>query len=85
MSDDCGGNPRLTHHDFAAIIARISASETNYPGAVVGPVTVAMRCGLGIGNHLSDGDGMALTIEGIGTLWNTIRHRLKVGDGFVDA
>ncbi len=68
-----GGNSRLMHHDFAAIIAHISASEAIYAGEVIGSGTVGTGCGLEIGKRLSDGDEMALTIEGIGTLRNTIR------------
>lgn len=68
-----GGNSRQMHHDFAAIIAHVSASETIYPGEVIGSGTVGTGCGLEIGKKLADGDEMALTIEGIGTLRNTIR------------
>ena len=30
-----GGNSRQMHHDFAAILAHISAAETLYPGEVI--------------------------------------------------
>lgn len=68
-----GGNSRDMHHDFATILAHISASETIRPGEVIGSGTVGTGCGLEIGRRLEDGDEMALTIEGIGTLRNTIR------------
>lgn len=68
-----GGNSRQMHHDYATIIAHISASEAIYPGEVIGSGTVGTGCGLEIGKRLSDGDQMALTIEAIGTLKNTIR------------
>jgi len=69
-----GGNSRQMHHDFAAVIAHISASETLYPGEVIGSGTVGTGCGLEIGRKLADGDEMALTIERIGTLRNTVRR-----------
>lgn len=71
-----GGNSRQMHHDFAAIIAHISASEQLYAGEVIGSGTVGTGCGLEIGKRLVDGDEMALSIEKIGTLRNTIRKGL---------
>lgn len=67
-----GGNSRDMHHDFAAILAHISASETLYPGEVIGSGTVGTGCGLELGKRLSPGDVFELTIEGIGTLRNRI-------------
>lgn len=68
-----GGNSRDMTHSFADIIAHISASETLYPGEVIGSGTVGTGCGLEIGKRLADGDRFDLTIERIGTLSNTIR------------
>lgn len=68
-----GGNSRQMHHSFADIIAHISASETIHPGEVIGSGTVGTGCGFEIGKQLADGDEMALTIEKLGTLRNTIR------------
>ncbi|MFQ6550056.1 fumarylacetoacetate hydrolase family protein [Aestuariibius sp. 2305UL40-4] len=68
-----GGNSRDMQHHFGEILAHISASEAIYPGEVVGSGTVGTGCGLEIGKRLADGDEMALTIEGIGTLCNMIR------------
>ena len=70
-----GGTSADMHHDFAAIIAHISASETLHPGEVIGSGTVGTGCGLEIGRALRDGDRMALEVEGIGYLVNlTIRQ-----------
>lgn len=70
-----GGNSRDMHHDFAAIIAHISASETLYPGEVIGSGTVGTGCGLEIGKQLADGDEFELEIESIGILANRIVKR----------
>ncbi|UYV36677.1 fumarylacetoacetate hydrolase family protein [Rhodobacteraceae bacterium D3-12] len=67
-----GGNSASMQHDFAAILAHISASETLYPGEVIGSGTVGTGCGLETGKRLAPGDEFALTIEGIGTLKNRI-------------
>lgn len=67
-----GGNSSQMHHDFARIIEHISASETLYPGEVVGSGTVGTGCGLEIGKRLQPGDRFDLTIEKIGTLSNRI-------------
>ncbi|TMM49566.1 fumarylacetoacetate hydrolase family protein [Sulfitobacter sabulilitoris] len=73
-----GGNSRDMHHDFARIIAHVSASETLHPGEVIGSGTVGTGCGLELGRYLDDGDRMDLTIEGIGTLSNRIVKRAEV-------
>ncbi|MEM8693779.1 MAG: fumarylacetoacetate hydrolase family protein [Pseudomonadota bacterium] len=67
-----GGNSRNMHHDFARIIEHISASETLYPGEVIGSGTVGTGCGLEIGKRLTPGDTFDLKIEKIGTLSNRI-------------
>ena len=67
-----GGTSAGMHHDFAAIIAHISASETLHPGEVIRSGTVGTGCGLEIGRAVRDGDRMALSIEGIGCLENRI-------------
>ena len=68
-----GGNSRDMAHSFADIIAHISRSETLHPGEVIGSGTVGTGCGLELGKRLADGDRFDLTVEGIGTLSNTIR------------
>ena len=70
-----GGNSREMHHDFARIIEHVSASETLYPGEVIGSGTVGTGCGLEIGKRLQPDDEFALTIEKIGTLRNRIVKR----------
>jgi 2-keto-4-pentenoate hydratase/2-oxohepta-3-ene-1,7-dioic acid hydratase in catechol pathway len=67
-----GGNSRAMHHSFARIIEHISASETLYPGEVIGSGTVGTGCGLETGRRLSPGDVFELEIEGIGVLRNRI-------------
>ena len=67
-----GGNSVDMHHDFADIIAHISASETIWPGEVIGSGTVGTGCGLEIGKRLQSGDRFELEIEKIGTLANRI-------------
>lgn len=67
-----GGNSRMMQHDFGAILAHISASETIYPGEVIGSGTVGTGCGLEIGRRLSPGDHFELEVEKIGVLSNRI-------------
>jgi len=67
-----GGNSRDMQHDFGAILAHISASETLYSGEVIGSGTVGTGCGLEIGKRLEPGDRFELEIEGIGILANRI-------------
>ncbi len=67
-----GGNSADMHHDFADIIAHISASETIWPGEVIGSGTVGTGCGLELGRQLSPGDRFELEIEKIGVLANRI-------------
>lgn len=75
-----GGNARDMRHDFAKIIAHISASETLHRGEVIGSGTVGTGCGLELGRQLADGDLMELTIQHIGTLSNRIvRARSRAG------
>lgn len=67
-----GGNSADMQHDFAAILAHISASETIYPGEVIGSGTVGTGCGLETGRRLQPGDHFELEIARIGTLANRI-------------
>lgn len=67
-----GGNSSSMQHDFGAILAHISASETLYPGEVIGSGTVGTGCGLELGKRLQPGDRFELEIEGIGILANRI-------------
>ncbi len=67
-----GGNSSSMQHDFGAILAHISASETLWPGEVIGSGTVGTGCGLELGMQLAPGDVFELEIEKIGTLRNRI-------------
>ncbi|WP_372612696.1 fumarylacetoacetate hydrolase family protein [Aquicoccus sp.] len=67
-----GGNSASMQHDFGAILAHISASETLYPGEVIGSGTVGTGCGLELGKRLAPGDLFELEIEKIGVLRNRI-------------
>jgi 2-keto-4-pentenoate hydratase/2-oxohepta-3-ene-1,7-dioic acid hydratase in catechol pathway len=67
-----GGNSRSMHHSFARIIEHVSASETLYPGEVIGSGTVGTGCGLETGRRLSPGDVFELEVQGIGVLRNRI-------------
>lgn len=67
-----GGNSSSMQHDFGAILAHISASETLYPGEVIGSGTVGTGCGLELGKRLAPGDVFELEIEKIGLLRNRI-------------
>lgn len=67
-----GGNSRQMQHDFGRILEHISASETLYPGEVIGSGTVGTGCGLELGKRLAPGDRFELEIEKIGVLENRI-------------
>lgn len=67
-----GGNSSAMQHDFGAILAHISSSETLYPGEVIGSGTVGTGCGLETGKRLAPGDQFELEIEKIGVLANRI-------------
>lgn len=67
-----GGTSADMHHDFGAILAHVSASETVWPGEVIGSGTVGTGCGLEIGRRLAPGDVVELEIEKIGVLRNRI-------------
>ena len=60
------------YHTFADIIEYVSGNETLYPGDVLGSGTVGEGCGLELGRFLEDGDTVALSVEGIGRLENTV-------------
>jgi len=60
------------YHSFAEIIEHVSQDETLYSGDVLGSGTVGEGCGLELGKFLEDGDTVSLSVEGIGTLENTV-------------
>jgi 2-keto-4-pentenoate hydratase/2-oxohepta-3-ene-1,7-dioic acid hydratase in catechol pathway len=66
------GTPGAMEHSFAEIIAHVSRDETFHPGDVIGSGTVGEGCGLELGRFLEDGNRVALSVEGIGTLENRV-------------
>ena len=66
------GTPGEMEHTFPEIVAHVSRDETLYPGDVIGSGTVGEGCGLELGRFLDDGDRVALSVEGIGTLENRV-------------
>lgn len=59
-------------HDVAAILAHISASETIYPGEVIGLGTIGDCCLVEHGRSLAAGDLIEFEVEKLGTLRNRI-------------
>jgi 2-keto-4-pentenoate hydratase/2-oxohepta-3-ene-1,7-dioic acid hydratase in catechol pathway len=53
-------------------VAQLSASETLYPGEVIGSGTVAGGSGAKQGLAIEPGDTVELEVEGIGVLTNRI-------------
>jgi len=66
------GTPGEMHHSFADIVAHVSDGEPLHPGDVLGSGTVGEGCGLELGQFLEDGATVALEVEGIGRLENTV-------------
>jgi 2-keto-4-pentenoate hydratase/2-oxohepta-3-ene-1,7-dioic acid hydratase in catechol pathway len=66
------GNVNTMYHSFRRIVEHASMDETLYPGDIIGSGTVGGGSGLELDRRLDDGDTVALEIEGIGTLQNTI-------------
>lgn len=66
------GNSNMMHHKFARVVAHISRDETLWPGEVIGSGTVGDGCGLEFVRFLESGDHVALEVEGLGCLRNTI-------------
>jgi 2-keto-4-pentenoate hydratase/2-oxohepta-3-ene-1,7-dioic acid hydratase in catechol pathway len=62
-------------HSWGDIVEHVSEAETLYPGDVLGSGTVGTGCGLEIGEFLSDGDTVSISVEGLGTLTNTVVTR----------
>ncbi len=68
------GSNREMLHSFEEIIAYISRGETLHPGELLGSGTMSGGCGIEQDHFLSDGDLVALEIEGIGRLENSVRR-----------
>ncbi|WP_299268166.1 fumarylacetoacetate hydrolase family protein [Halorientalis sp.] len=62
-------------HSWGEILAHTSEAETLYPGDVLGSGTVGTGCGLEIGEFLDDGDTVSISIDGLGTLTNSVVER----------
>lgn len=62
-------------HEVGKILAHMSASETLYPGEVIGLGTIGDCCLLEHGRFLAPGDTIEFTVEKLGTLRNRlVRH-----------
>lgn len=59
-------------HDVGRILAHMSASETLYPGEVIGLGTIGDCCLLEHGRFLNPGDMIEFEVEKLGTLRNRI-------------
>jgi 2-keto-4-pentenoate hydratase/2-oxohepta-3-ene-1,7-dioic acid hydratase in catechol pathway len=59
-------------HDFPAMLAFVSRSETIYAGEIFGSGTLGGCSGVEIDRWLQPGDTVTLTVEGIGSLHNRI-------------
>lgn len=59
-------------HDIGAILAHISASETLYPGEVIGLGTIGDCCLLEHGRFLAPGDIIEFEVEKLGTMRNRL-------------
>lgn len=66
------GNTSMMDHRFEDVLAHLSQNQTIYCGEVFGSGTVPSGCGLEHNRYLSDGDTIALDVEGIGVLENRI-------------
>jgi len=70
------GNLKDIHWSFCQMIARASQDAYLYPGAVIGSGTVGTGCILELGTErhrwLQPGDRVDLTVDGLGTLSNTV-------------
>lgn len=62
------------YHTFEDLVAYLSRTQTLHPGDVLGSGTPGGGCGLGLDRFLGPGDTVELTVEGIGTLRNTVKR-----------
>ena len=59
-------------HSLADVLVHVSRSERLYPGEVFGLGTMAGGCAMENGHWLQSGDEICLSIDGVGSLTNTI-------------
>jgi len=69
------GNSSTMYHRFESILALISAEETFCAGEIIASGTVGNGCGLELGRFLKDGSVVALEVQGLGRLQNTVRKQ----------
>jgi len=63
------------YHSFGDLLAQASDEETLHPGDVLGSGTVGTGCGLELGKFLDPGATVSISVEGLGTLTNTLSER----------
>lgn len=61
-----------SHFSFAQMITHVAQDEWVLPGDLFGSGTVGTGCGLELDRWIQPGDKIELSVEGIGTLVNTI-------------
>ena len=60
------------HYTWAQMLHHVAKDEWVMPGDIFGSGTVGTGCGLELDKWIKPGDKLELTIEGIGTLTNTV-------------
>tara|TARA_R110000868_G_scaffold376060_3_gene640823 strand:- start:3453 stop:4457 length:1005 start_codon:yes stop_codon:yes gene_type:complete len=65
------------HYTWAQMLTHVSKDEWVMPGDVFGSGTVGTGCGLELDKWIQPGDKLELSIEGIGTLTNTVGQKVK--------
>ncbi len=65
------------HYTWAQMLTHVSKDEWVMPGDVFGSGTVGTGCGLELDKWIQPGDKLELTVEGIGTLTNTVGQKVK--------
>ena len=68
----CEGTTAGGRFSLDEVIAEIAADEILVPGEVISLGTLAGCCGLELDRFLQPGDEVKLTIDGVGTLTNTV-------------
>ena len=71
----CRSRTRDMLFSFEEIIAHMSQDETLFAGEFIGSGTVGNGCGLETGRFLEHGDEIALEVEKIGVLRNTVERQ----------
>ena len=69
------GSTATMYHRFEDAIVQFSRERDLIAGEVIGSGTVLSGCGFELDRRLAEGDLVALSIEGIGTLSNRIVRR----------